>query len=743
MLRHVRSEDFLRSKLLTLTAILAVTVACSPTTPAHCAESRELLYVETPKGAVASCKIERDGALTLVGTLAGVAPPARFSGPPAVSLVVQPGGRFAYSTGSSFTIMCYSLDPNDGRLVPNPAACAPPIRIEGGLTMSPQGRVLYAAAYNESPHLYAVDQATGRLTKVESKPAPGTDGKLVLTQSGKFAYVVHSRSNYITSYRINGDGSMRLVSGMKGVPTGDRPVDMAVDPGGNFAYAVNSFDDTISEYFIDPGSGALRINPKTPTIGTGSVPNAIVIDGSGRFLYCTNSNGKSINQYRIESDGSLTLVGVTNAAGIGVGFMVTDPAGKFIYLQAWVLRDDTVIIGYRIAGDGSLIGPLTAPIPVLPNAPGYTPAASWIGSRPNVQIAKRDVTPLMRMETSVAGTFTETGRMTPPGFAGGTLLPDGRLFLPEEDGQRNLHGEIYDPRSGTFTHSGIVAKRAHPIARLMDGRFLIQFWPASNLVSILDPAAMKVTANGHFKANCHYEYWLLRDGRVLFPSTSPFNDSLGCEGEIYDPSTGQSVDEPKALSDLGIVAVLADGRLLLLKRSGVYEPPRPTQLYTYDLVADRIVPLGDFPSGFALSPPIVLKDGTVLIVSRNDSGFGNTAELFDPRSSKFIALGPLVQTHGNGFSLTLLSDGKVLLSGGEERSNAELFDPRTRKFTPTGTMTTVRGGGCVIVVLSDGSVLFAGGDREAVPSWTGPSSYDTAEIYHPPADESPSGVPHE
>ncbi|MGA9721053.1 MAG: beta-propeller fold lactonase family protein, partial [Candidatus Binatus sp.] len=431
----MRSRDFLSFKLLALIAIATVAAACLATTPAHSAEYQELLYVENPDGALLSYKIELDGALTVIGTLAGVALPRRFEGPPAVSLVVQPGGRFAYSAGSSPTIKCYALDRDDGRLIANPTACTPPIAI-GVPTMSPHGRVLYVGSYNEGVHPYAVDQTTGNLTKVERNSAPRTGGKLVLTQSGKFAYVVHYRANNITSYRIDPDGSMQLVGGMKGVPTGDKPTDLVVDPGGSFAYAVNSWDDSISEYFIDPGTGALRINPKTPSIGTGSVPNAIVIDGGGKFLYCTNSNGSSISQYRIESDGTLTSIGVTRAAGIGMEPIVTDPAGKLVYVQINVGRNKTFLIGYRIAGDGSLVGPVPAPIPVIGDAPDFAPATSWIGPKPTVQIVKRDVTPLMRMKSSVAGTFTETGRMTPLGYMrslGGTLLPDGRVFLPEQD----------------------------------------------------------------------------------------------------------------------------------------------------------------------------------------------------------------------------------------------------------------------------------------------------------------------
>jgi Lactonase, 7-bladed beta-propeller len=746
----MRSVNFLRS--LTLVAILAVAMTCC-----RPRGTREFLYIESPEGALSTYKIEPDGALTLTATLAGVAQPSQFEGPPVISITVQPGGRFASATVPYQGSRCYTVDSNDGRLVPNPGACAPPATAWGGMTMSPRGRFLY----DDGADLYEIDRVTGRVTekvtKVQSALDLGTDWKLALAQSGKFAYVLHQGTNNISSYRIDADGSMRLISGLEGVPTGDSPSDMVVDPGGYFAYALNAGDDTISEYFIDPRNGELRINSQAPTIRTGSRPTSAVIDGSGRFLYCTNSIDESINQYRIESDGSLSFAGRITAAGIGEESMMTDPAGKFIYLQVGT-EEKAGIIGFRIASDGHLIRIKLAPIPVIgADWPFFLPASAWLGSRPDVQIVKRDVTPLMRMKTPIAGTFSETGRLTPAMYVtrsvGGTVLPDGRVFLPEEDedGLPNLHADIYDPRSGRFTSSGIIAKGAYAVARLLDGRFLIGFWPPNKL-SILDPATMKMTPAGHFKANCHdrFSIWLLKDGRILFPAIteSPYVEGQGdrsCAGEIYDPSTGQSVDTPKALSSLdnlsyssGIVAVLSDGRLLVV-RNNIVKGRQPIQVYIYDLAADRMTSLGDFPSIMTSTPPIVLKDGRVLFVSVNPGVYGNSGELFDPRTSKFISLGPLAQTHGDGFNLTLLADGKVLISGGVSgeqggRSNAELFDPRTRKFTPTGTMTTVRTGP-VIVVLDDGTVLFAGGDRRAYASWGTRSSWDTAEIYHPPTNE--------
>jgi hypothetical protein len=73
---------------------------------------------------------------------------------------------------------------------------------------------------------------------------------------------------------------------------------------------------------------------------------------------------------------------------------------------------------------------------------------------------------------------------------------------------------------------------------------------------------------------------------------------------------------------------------------------------------------------------------------------------------------------------TLLTSGKVLITGGSGLVTAELYDPEGGIFTPTGDMTTPRSGHTA-TLLPDGKVLVAGGGRY------GAGSVADAEIYHP------------
>ncbi|HUP71092.1 MAG TPA: kelch repeat-containing protein [Acidimicrobiales bacterium] len=78
-------------------------------------------------------------------------------------------------------------------------------------------------------------------------------------------------------------------------------------------------------------------------------------------------------------------------------------------------------------------------------------------------------------------------------------------------------------------------------------------------------------------------------------------------------------------------------------------------------------------------------------------------------------------------SVTLLSDGKVLVAGGANppEASAEVFDPATKRWSPTGALGTARAAHAA-VRLADGKVLVSGGR-------VGPDALNSTEIYDPTA----------
>lgn len=157
---------------------------------------------------------------------------------------------------------------------------------------------------------------------------------------------------------------------------------------------------------------------------------------------------------------------------------------------------------------------------------------------------------------------------------------------------------------------------------------------------------------------------------------------------------------------------VAGGKVLLAGGtgfSGFCMPEDSAELY--DPITGLFEPAGPMNETRCEPRAVTLGDGRVLIVGGIGSGIGN-AELYDPTTGVFTPTGPLVIPRGAGFTVTLLADGRVLVTGGDHFAGttdlAEIYDPGTDRFTPVGPMTTPRALHSA-TLLSDGTVLLAGG----------------------------------
>jgi 6-phosphogluconolactonase (cycloisomerase 2 family) len=156
---------------------------------------------------------------------------------------------------------------------------------------------------------------------VLSAPAPAiADGSL---------YVVDRVGAIVSQHRIGVGGGLGPASG-GGVPTGPNPRMIALAPDGRNAYVTNEDDGTVSQYSVDPVSGALTPKP-TPTVSAGRTALAVVVTPDGRSAYA--SAGDGIAQWSIDATtGELQPKVPAKAAGAGLVFgLAVTPDGRSLY----------------------------------------------------------------------------------------------------------------------------------------------------------------------------------------------------------------------------------------------------------------------------------------------------------------------------------------------------------------------------------------------------------------------------
>ena len=130
---------------------------------------------------------------------------------------------------------------------------------------------------------------------------------------------------------------------------------------------------------------------------------------------------------------------------------------------------------------------------------------------------------------------------------------------------------------------------------------------------------------------------------------------------------------------------------------------------------------GPLGVGRQIHTATTLADGRVLVAGGYDAHDQAVASavIYDPATDTFSPTGSMAAARGL-HTATLLADGRVLIAGGGHPSwvgpqadpylaSAELFDPATGTFSPTGSMA-IRREGHTATLLTDGRVLITGGD---------------------------------
>ena len=321
-----------------------------------------------------------------------------------------------------------------------------------------------------------------------------------------------------------------------------------------------------------------------------------------------------------------------------------------------------------------------------------------------------------------SGNFQRTGSMNVARTSHtATLLSNGQVLVAGGDnttfeGGPLASAELYNPSSGTWTLTGSMtsAREGHQAVLLLNGEVLVAGGDnASGTLSsaeLFNPSTGSWSATGSMNtARSNFSLTLLGDGEVLAVQ--------GTSAELYNPNTGSWSTTGSPTSSVGgsHAALLQDGQVLAIglslnSPSELYDPSNGSWSATGT-------------TGTTMLNPITprLPSGEVFVTGSFRSGNRDisTAALYNPSTGQFtLETGPCNCT---GFNGGLLQTGKVLAAGGfvlvhalpydktETTNAAELWDPSTQTWTSTGNLNTSRGAES-LTILSNGQVLVAGGE---------------------------------
>jgi Galactose oxidase, central domain/Kelch motif len=301
--------------------------------------------------------------------------------------------------------------------------------------------------------------------------------------------------------------------------------------------------------------------------------------------------------------------------------------------------------------------------------------------------------------TNPQGQRVESVAMTSPrADAASIRLQDGRVLICGGTATANVGGvlasaELYDPASQRFAPTGsmTVERQGHTITMLFDGRVLItggarNIGFRSELASaeIYDPSTGTFSATGSMSVPREgHTATILRDGRVLIVGGSDNGTHTLDSAEIYDPVSGtfsrtSHLNQPR---EAHVAALLLSGKVLI---AGGGRGGMPGGYISYD-----------------------------------------TAEIFDPATSRFATMRAHMNFDRVGAAAVRLLDGRVLIAGGKSGkllmarrhpglsslsplNSAEIYDPESGTFIRTGDMSAAHYL-ATATMLVNGQVLVVGG----------------------------------
>jgi hypothetical protein len=289
--------------------------------------------------------------------------------------------------------------------------------------------------------------------------------------------------------------------------------------------------------------------------------------------------------------------------------------------------------------------------------------------------------------SAVAQNFTSVSPLGVGNFLlVGTGINTGR-------GLQSVITQVFDSAAPGFTRAGDAAtphRNFRTATPLGDGGVLLTGGFGPGTVPIVNAVERFDSKNGQWRAvrgmgevRVVHTATLLHDGRVLVAGglscchdpPDPTFDFYSLTAEIYDPSTDtfSATGTLKVARGIHAAAVLPDGRVLISGGNGTAPDISPLNTEIFDPATGQFSPGGDLRTPRDSHAAVTLTDGRVLVIGGelppDLSGFVGAgvpaSEIFDPATGRWTD-GPTLQPAFFGATVTMLTNGKILIFGGQD-----------------------------------------------------------------------------
>ena len=331
--KHTSANASRRFALLLFFVVMLCPIALSAQT--------NFAYVNNQSGvsnSVVAFSVDTGGVATSIGTVStgGTGATVACSGIDRITTNLASNLLFV-SNGGDQTISVFRITPATGVLAAvagSPFASGLTFDSCAGISLAatPDGHFLMASSNGQiKTFSVAVNGALSLSSTASLLPTPMVGMKI--SGDGRFLAVSHQASvSVFTISAVN--GSLTPVAGSPFAKTGTGLVGgLDFNCDGTLLYAAEGgATSSITDAWSVAASGALTPILGSPFVAAGNDSNVVFLTPDNTILYQSNQGSKDLNTFTVNSDGTLTSIGVASiAAGHTPAGLASDSSGLFLY----------------------------------------------------------------------------------------------------------------------------------------------------------------------------------------------------------------------------------------------------------------------------------------------------------------------------------------------------------------------------------------------------------------------------